>query len=167
LTLAGQQPTPRRPLIVPSRDTTAAGRDLALTRPAWTQRPLWQVGLVAALIAAAANTVVYVVARRAGVPLELTEVFSDHFGRMPVSSFVLGTLLDGGAVATALAAACQRWAPRPRTWFVVVAVAGTIASFWLPLTSDATTATMVVLSISHLVAALIIVPALALTLAPK
>jgi hypothetical protein len=46
-------------------------------------------------------------------------------------------------------------------------VVGTIASFWLPLTSDATTATMVVLSISHLVAALIIVPALALTLSPK
>jgi hypothetical protein len=119
------------------------------------------------LIAAAANSIVYVVARRAGVPLELTEVFSDHFGRMPVSSFVLGTLLDGGAVATALAAACQRWAPRPQTWFVALAVVGTIASFWLPLTSDATTATMVVLSISHLVAALIIVPALALTLDPK
>jgi membrane protein YqaA with SNARE-associated domain len=65
------------------------------------------------------------------------------------------------------AAACQRWAPRPRTSFVALAVVGTIASFWLPLTSDATTATMVVLSISHLVAALIIVPALALTLSPK
>jgi hypothetical protein len=119
------------------------------------------------LIAAAANTVVYALARLAGVPLELTEVFSDHFGRMPVSSFVLGTLLDGGAAATALAAACQRWAPRPRTWFVALAVVGTIASFWLPLTSDATTATMVVLSIAHVVAALIIVPALALALNPE
>ena len=119
------------------------------------------------MIAATANTVLYVVARLVGVPLELTEVFSDHFGRMPVSSFVLATLLDGGAVAIVLAAACQRWAPRPRTWFVVLAMVGTIASFWLPLTSDASTATMVVLSISHLVAALIIVPALALTLDPK
>jgi hypothetical protein len=36
-----------------------------------------------------------------------------------------------------------------------------------PLASDAATATMMVLSISHLVAALIIVPALALTLSPK
>jgi hypothetical protein len=80
---------------------------------------------------------------------------------------VLATLLEGGAVGTMAAAACQRWAPRPRTWFVALAVVGTVASFWLPLTSDATTATMVVLSISHLVAALIIVPALALTLSPK
>lgn len=123
--------------------------------------------MIAALIAAAANTVAYVAARLAGVPLELTEVFSDHFGRMPVSSFVLATLLDGGAVAIVLAAACQRWAPRPRTWFVALAVVGTIASLWLPLASDATTATMIVLSISHAVAALIIVPALALTLSPK
>jgi hypothetical protein len=133
----------------------------------WTNRPLWQVGLIAAVIAAAANTVLYVVARLAGVPLELTEVFSDHIGRMPVHSFVLATLLEGGAVGTIAAAACQRWAPRPRTWFVALAVVGTMVSFWFPLTSDATTATMVVLSISHFVAALIIVPALALTLSPK
>jgi Family of unknown function (DUF6069) len=119
------------------------------------------------LIAAAANTVLYVLARLAGVPLELTEVFSDHFGRIPVQSFVLATLLEGGAVGTIAAAACQRWAPRPRRWFIALAVVGTMVSFWLPLASDATTATMVVLSISHLVAALIIVPALALTISSK
>lgn len=150
--------------MAPSRQTAARGRDRAPARPAWIQRPLWQVGLVAALIAAAANSLVYAVARIAGVPLELTEVFSDHFGPMPVSSFVLATLLEGGAVGTITAAACRRWAPRPRTWFVALAVAGTIAYFWFPLTSDATAASMVVLSISHVVAALIIVPPLALSL---
>jgi hypothetical protein len=153
--------------LAPSRETIVPGRGPTLSRPAWTNRPLWQVGLVAALIAAAANTVLYVVARLAGVPLELTEVFSDHFGRMAVHSFVLATLLEGGAVGTIAAAACQRWAPRPRTSFIALAVVGTMVSFWLPLASDATTATMVVLSLSHLVAALIIVPALALTLSPK
>jgi Family of unknown function (DUF6069) len=90
------QLAPRRPPLAPSRETTAPGRGPTQSRPAWTNRPLWQVGLVAALIAAAANTVLYVVARLAGVPLELTEVFSDHFGRMPVHSFVLATLLEGG-----------------------------------------------------------------------
>jgi hypothetical protein len=153
--------------MAPSRQTTTPGRAPAPTGPAWTHRPLWQVGLVAALIAAAANTLLYALARLAGVPLELTEVFSDHFGRMPVSSFVLATLLEGGLAGTMTAAACQRWAPRPRTWLVALAVIGTIASFWLPLTSDATTATMVVLSISHVVAALIIVPALAAALSSK
>jgi Family of unknown function (DUF6069) len=148
-------------------ETTAPRRGLPPTSPAWTQRPLWQVGLAAALVAAAANSVLYVVARLVGVPLELTEVFSDHFGRIPVSSFVLGTLLDGGVVATLLAAACRRWAPRPRTWFVALAVSGTVASLGLPLTSDGTTATKVALSIGHLVAALAIVPPLALTLHPR
>jgi hypothetical protein len=121
---------------------------------------------VAALVAAAANVVVYVAARAAGVPLELTEVFSDEFEQMPLSSFVLGTLIDGGAGGTALAAACRRWAPHPRTWFIALAVVGTIASLVLPLISDGTAATKVVLCITHIVAALIIVPPLARTLRP-
>jgi Family of unknown function (DUF6069) len=137
------------------------------TRPAWTQRPLWQVGLATALVAVAANTVLYALARLAGVPLELTEVFSDQFARIPVSSFVLATLLEGGAAATVTAATCQRWATRPRTWFVTLAVIGMVASFWLPPASDATTATIVVLLVSHVVAALLIVPPLALTLSSK
>jgi hypothetical protein len=148
------------------RATTAPGAPLP-TRPAWTQRPLWQVGLATPLVAVAANTILYALARVAGVPLELTEVFSDQFARIPVSSFVLATLFEGSAAATVTAAACQRWAPRPRTWFVTLAVIGTVASFWLPLASDATTATIVVLLVSHVVAALLIVPPLALTLSSK
>jgi hypothetical protein len=63
----------------------------------------------------AASTVVYLVARAVRIPLELTEVFSDHFGRIPVQSFVLATLLDGGATGTILALACRRWATSSRT----------------------------------------------------
>jgi uncharacterized protein DUF6069 len=132
----------------------------------WTGRPLWRIGLVAAVVASAANVVVYLVARAAGVPLELTEVFADDFARMPVQNFVLATLLEGGVVGTVLAAACRRWATRPRASFVALAVIGTLASFALPLASDGSTATVVVLSISHVVAALIIVPPLALALRP-
>ena len=131
------------------------------------QRPLWSVGLAAALIAAAANVVVYVVATGVGVPLEITEVFADHFARMPVQSFVLGTLIDGGIVGTALAYACRAWAPHPRTWFVVLALLGTVGSLALPIASDGTTATKVVLSVSHVVAAVILVPALAAALEPR
>jgi hypothetical protein len=125
------------------------------------RRPLVRVGLVAALVAASANVGVYVLARAAGVPLALTEVFADEFARMPVQTFVLGTLLDGGVVAIAVAAACRRWAPRPRAWFIALAIAGTVASLGLPILSDGTTATKVVLSASHIVAAAVIVPAVA------
>lgn len=68
---------------------------------------------------------------------------------------------------TALVAACRRWASRPRSSFLALTMIGLIASFALPLTSDASTATKVVLSISHVVVAAIVVPALALALPPR
>jgi hypothetical protein len=37
------------------------------------------VGLAAALVAAAASILVYMAAWAGGVPMELTEVFEDHF----------------------------------------------------------------------------------------
>jgi hypothetical protein len=141
------------------------GRDVApVRRRSWTERPLWQVGLAAAVVAAAASVIVYVAARAAGVPMELTEVFEDQFARMPVMNMVWAALLEGGLAGTALAIACRRWTRRPRSSFVALAMTGLIASFALPITSDASTATKVVLSISHVVVAVIIVPALALAL---
>lgn len=135
-----------------------------LDRHRWTDRPLWRVGLVAALVAAAASVIVYAVARVAGVPMELTEVFEDEYERMPVINMAFGALLEGGVAGTALAAACRRWTRHPRSSFVALAMIGLLASFLLPIVSDATTATKVVLSISHIVVAIIIVPALALAL---
>jgi hypothetical protein len=133
-------------------------------RRSWTERPLWQVGLVAALVAAAASVIVYGAARAAGVPMELTEVFEDEFERMPVMNMAWAALLEGGVAGTVLAAACRRWSKRPRPCFVALAMTGLITSFALPIISDATTATKVVLSISHVIVAIIIVPALALAL---
>jgi Family of unknown function (DUF6069) len=129
-----------------------------------TGRPLWQVGLASALVAAVASILVYVAARAAGVPMELTEVFEDEFARMPIMNMAWAALLEGGAAGTVLAALCRRWTRRPQSWFVALAMAGLVASFVLPIVSDASTATKVVLSISHVVVAIIIVPALALAL---
>jgi hypothetical protein len=125
------------------------------------------VGLVAALLAAMASVGTYALARLGGVPMELTEVFEDQFARMPVLNMAWASLLEGGLGGTLLAAACRRWAKRPRTAFLALTAIGLIASFVLPFASDATTATKVVLSISHVVVAAIIVPALTLALPPK
>jgi hypothetical protein len=127
---------------------------------------LWQVGLLTALIAAVASVIVYALALTAGVPMELTEVFDDEFARMPVLNMVMAALLEGGAAGTVLAMACRRWSRRPRSLFVTLTAIGLIASFALPIVSDATTATKVVLSISHVVVAVIIVPPLTLALPP-
>jgi hypothetical protein len=122
------------------------------------------VGLVTAVVAAVASVAVYAIARAAGVPMELTEVFEDEFARMPVMNMAFAALLEGGAAGTALAAACRRWSRRPRWSFVSLTTIGLIASFALPIISDASTATKVVLSISHIVVAVIIVPPLTMTL---
>jgi hypothetical protein len=81
-----------------------------------------------------------------------------------VLNMVWGALLEGGVAGTVLAVGCRRWARRPRPAFVALAMVGLIASFALPLGSDASTATKVVLSMSHAVVAAIIVPALAFAL---
>lgn len=123
-------------------------------------------GLVGALVAATASVVVYGAARAAGVPMDMTEVFEEEFARMPVMNMVWGALLEGGVAGTALAAACRRWTRRPRSYFVALAMIGLVVSFALPIASDASTATKVVLSIGHVVVAIIIAPALALVLPP-
>jgi hypothetical protein len=122
--------------------------------------------MAAAVVAAAASVIVYVAARAAGVPMELTEVFEDEFRRVPVTNMVWGTLLEGGVAGTVLAVACRRWTSRPRSYFVALAVIGLIASFAMPVASDASVATKVVLSISHVVVAIFIVPPLAQALPP-
>ena len=130
----------------------------------WIRRPLWQVGPAAALVAAAASIVVYAAARATGVPMELTEVFDDEFARMPVMNMAWAAVLEGGVAGTALAAACRRWTKRPRPYFVALTAVGLVVSFALPVTSDASIATKVVLAIGHVVVALIIVPPLVLAL---
>ncbi|HEX6444103.1 MAG TPA: DUF6069 family protein [Streptosporangiales bacterium] len=130
----------------------------------WTARPLWQIGLGSAVLAAGASLLVYAIARAVGVPMELTEVFEDQFRRMPVQNMAFAALLDGGMSGTVLAVLCRRWARRPRLYFLVLTGIGFLASFVLPIVSDATTATKVALSIGHVVVAAIIVPALAAAL---
>jgi hypothetical protein len=122
------------------------------------------VGLATALVAASASVTLYWIALAAGVPMELTEVFEDEYARMPVLNMAMAALLEGGLAGTVLAAACRRWASRPRPWFLALTAVGLVVSFVLPVISDATTATKVVLSISHVVVAIVIVPPLALTL---
>jgi hypothetical protein len=122
------------------------------------------VGSAAALAAAAASVLLYLAARVAGVPMELTEVFEDHFARVPVMNMAWAALLEGGVGGTVLAAGCRRWAGHPRSAFLVLTAVGLVASFVFPVESDASTATKIVLSVSHVVVAAIIVPALALAL---
>ena len=73
--------------------------------------------------------------------------------------------VDSGAW---IALALSRWAKRPARTFLVVTVALTVASFASPLIAeDATTATRLVLELTHVVAAALIIPPIAYRLAQR
>jgi uncharacterized membrane protein YoaK (UPF0700 family) len=117
-------------------------------------RTLWSAGLVAAAGAGVATSAVAVGAHAVGVPLA---VGGDE---IPVAGFAQLTVLFS-VVGIAIAVAMARWARRPRRTFVTTTVALTALSIVPDVLADATTATRLVLVVTHLVAAVIVIPALA------
>ena len=118
---------------------------------------LARTGLLATVAAAAATGLGAGVAGAAGIHLDV------EGGRLPASgiAFVTAVLSLTGV---ALAAALLRWAAHPAPLFVRVAVGLTTISLVPPLAWASDAATTVVLVALHLVAAVIVVPALARTL---
>jgi hypothetical protein len=158
---ATMQPT------VPSTVAPVAPAASAPALSRFVTRPLWQVGAVAGLVAAAAVALVAAVAKAADVPLKVADSSSKAAEVIPTFGFVTITLVST-AVGVVLAMALARWAKRPARTFTIVAVVLTAVSFVLPHTThNATTATRLVLDLTHVVAAAIVIPALASALAAR
>lgn len=84
---------------------------------------------------------------------------------IPMTGYAMGTLMCT-AIGIVLAIALARWTRRPAQIFVAATVALTLISFAGPITtSNATTATRLVLASTHVAAATIVIPALARRLA--
>lgn len=120
--------------------------------------PLWRVGALASAAAAVATVVFALFAKAIDIPMEVDGE------AIPVLGFAIVTLL-WAAVGTGLAIAFARWAKRPARMFVVTTAVLTLLSFVPVVTADADTATQVALALSHVLAAAIVIPALALRLA--
>jgi hypothetical protein len=134
-------------------DTTAA------------HKPIWLVGVVAGVAAAVAAMLVAAVAKAADVPLRIAEKKGEAAEAIPLGGFATVTL-GSTAVGIVLAIALARWAKRPARTFVVTTLVLTALSFASPFAfGHATTATRVVLEMTHIVAAAIVIPALAVRLA--
>jgi Family of unknown function (DUF6069) len=116
-----------------------------------------RAALVAGVAAAAANTVVAVVGRAADVS------FAVKGEKIPLFAFPQATLM-ATVVGFALAWALTRRAHRPRRTFVVTTVTLTALSM-PPAIADTDTATKLVLALTHLVAAVILIPAVSARLA--
>jgi Family of unknown function (DUF6069) len=124
-------------------------------------RSLLRVGVAVGLLGAAAATLVAVVAKAAGVPMMAADKASAVADDLPMYGFAMGVLIST-AIGIVLAAALGRWVKRADRAFVVVTVALTVVSFFGPITTHhATTATRLVLELTHVVAAAIVIPALA------
>ena len=117
-----------------------------------------RASLVAGLTAAAANAVVAAVTNAADVSFEISGE------KIPLYAFPQATLMATVA-GFVLAWALARRARRPRHTFVVTTVALTAVSILPPALADADIATKVVLALTHLVAAVILIPAVSARLA--
>ncbi|MGH9027620.1 MAG: DUF6069 family protein [Acidimicrobiia bacterium] len=123
-----------------------------------TTGPVWRVGVLASVLAAIATVVFALLAKAIDVPLEIDDE------EIPISGFAFVTLI-WSLVGTALAIAVNRWVKHPARTFVIATLVLTVVSFVPVMTADASTATQVTLALSHLLAAAIVIPALAVRLA--
>lgn len=119
-----------------------------------TRHPIRRATLVSGAVAAIASTAVAAVAGAVDVPLAIDGE------SIPLFGFAQMTLV-GAVIGGLLAAGLDRWSASPRRMFVAVAVLLTVLSCVPSVAMPQDTATKIVLVATHLVAAMIVVPALA------
>jgi hypothetical protein len=130
-------------------------------------RSLVRAGIAAGLVAAAAASVVVVVAKAAGVPMLAAPGGAAAGKDIPLWAFATSTLM-ATVIGIVLAAALARWVKRATAVFVGPTTALTVLSFAGPITTGhATTATRLVLALTHVVAAAIVIPTLAARVAAR
>lgn len=132
---------------------------IARTSLAAERRPLCKRGIAAAVLASVATTALAAAASAAGIS------FADHAGTsIPIVGFAQLTLAFS-LVGVAIAAVLARKVRRPRATFVRTAVALTVLSFVPDLTFGFDAGSAASLIALHIVAAVIVVPTLAVRLA--
>ena len=150
---------------MPATDFTPTSASHATATPAGSAngRRMWAVGLAAGVVSSLVVIAVVAIAEAADVPMEVAENATTQPEQIPLLGYamvILGSTIVGLLLATAFA----RWARRPRLVFVIVALVLTAVSFLFPATTTATTATKVVLDVTHAIPAALIIPAIAVHL---
>jgi hypothetical protein len=120
---------------------------------------LWSSGAVAVAAAAAATTMLAVVGRALGAPIAVDGE------AIPLVAFAMFTVIAGVA-GILLAVVLHRWTRRPRRTFTVTTVALTALSLVPDLLVQVSPGSRLVLMLTHLVAAVIVIPTLGRRLPP-
>jgi Family of unknown function (DUF6069) len=118
-----------------------------------------RTGGLAIIIAAVANSVVGIGADAAGVAMEVKGFGSKIRESIPFFAYFVSTAL-GGAVGILLMLLMKKVGIKKKTFLIVTGVL-TLLSLISPLTANASIGTKVVLEVLHIIAAVIIIPALA------
>ena len=137
--------------------TTIVASDAANTSG---RRRMWAVGAVAGVVSSLVVIALVAIAEGVGVPMEVAENSTKQPEQIPLLGYgmvILGSTLVGLLLATAFG----RWTGRPRLAFVITALVLTAVSFAFPATTTATTATKVMLEITHVIPAALIIAAIA------
>ena len=126
----------------------------ALT-PATEQQSVWKHGVIAAIVAAIATTILAAIASAAGVE------FKNSHGKdsIPIPTFTVFTLIFS-LIGVAIAAVIARKASRPRSTFLRVVIVLLVLSLIPDLTFGFDAGSAITLMLLHLVAAAIVVPTL-------
>jgi heme A synthase len=127
-------------------------------------RPVWLVGVLAGITAAAATELYGLTARVAGIPMAAGGIGAATAGPITVGMFAMGTLICT-FWGTILAMLLARYASRPTRTYARTAVVLTVISLAGPLAAGATaTSTKLMLAFAHLIAAAVVIPLVSLSL---
>jgi hypothetical protein len=137
------------------------------TRPGPSGRAVAATGAVAAFAAAAATVLTGAAARAVDIPMQVAASAGEAAQNIPLWAYAQLTVA-AAVIGTMLALALNRSVRRPARTFVIVTTLLTVVSFVGPITAQhATTATRMVLGLTHVIAAAIIIPSLGARLARR
>ena len=119
---------------------------------------LWRVGITASLAAATAAELFTLAALVIDVPMRAADPGAAAAKAIPVGGVAMAVLMNA-ALGLLVAAALARWAKSAGTTFAVVASTYAVLSLLGPVFAAHThLATKVVLAVTHVVAAVVIIP---------
>ena len=129
-----------------------------------TGRSLWHVGITASVTAAVAAELLVLAARAVNVPMMAADPGAASAKAIPVGGVAMAVMMNA-AVGLLLAVALARWSRSPARTFAAIAITYTVLSLLGPVLANHThIATKVVLSATHVIAALVIIPPVAAAL---
>jgi peptidoglycan/LPS O-acetylase OafA/YrhL len=127
---------------------------------------VWAVRIGAIVVAMIVNIVVLLIADAGGANLRATGYGSDDVQTIEWPDVIFASIVDG-AIGLIVFLLVLRFSPDPAKWWPIAGVIGLLVSFIPVFATGEGTGTLVTLSIMHIVAGAIIIPAFQATIGER